>query len=155
MEPPMSEVQAQRGRLAWWREMPLYLQILIACVVGAAVGVALRELNEFVQNQESFGGWLSPLGLATWLAVPARMVLQLLTALAAPLVLIAVVQALMHAQIPADHGRRVMGLLLLIPTVAIFIVSLVANVAQPVKRTALSLEEAARAGGLRAARTQL
>src|SRR5262245_63670556 len=102
----MSEPQQPHGRFAWWQAMPLYLQIVIGCLVGAVVGVALRELDVVVQrmDQESFARYLQPLVWATWLAVPARMVLQLLTALAAPLVLVAVVQALMHAEIPAGQG---------------------------------------------------
>jgi DAACS family dicarboxylate/amino acid:cation (Na+ or H+) symporter len=125
--------------------MPLYLQILIACIVGAIVGVLLRELDVVVQRMDaaSTARYVKPLTWAAWLAVPARMVLQLLTALAAPLVLVAVVQALMHAQIPAGNGRRLILLLLLNTTVAIIIGLLVANVVQPGKRTSLRLEEQA------------
>src|SRR5688500_3876684 len=110
----MTDPQANRSLWGRWQSVPLYLQILIACVLGAVIGVGLRELDVVVRgmDQESFAGSLKPLVWASWLAVPARMVLQLLTALAAPLVLIAVVQALMHAQIPAGNGRRLIFLLL-------------------------------------------
>src|SRR5688500_9510819 len=126
----MTDSQGRKSLFAWWRATPLYLQILIACLMGAVVGVVLRELDvvtqkwtqDFLQRLDQppdkpvpwpWYSYIQPLVWAAWLAVPARMVLQLLTALAAPLVLVAVVQALMHAQIPAGNGRRLIFLLLL------------------------------------------
>ena len=91
---------------------------------GSVVGVVLREADGAFRHmdQESFAGYLKPLVWAQWLAIPSRIIVRhLLTALAAPLVLIAVVQALMQAQIPKGNGVKLIGLLLLNTTVAILI----------------------------------
>src|SRR5436190_3810229 len=133
-----------RGWLARWNATPLYLRILIACVVGAVVGVGLKELDSAVapMDQDSLIRYVKPLVWAEWLKVPSRLIVRhLLTALAAPLVLIAVVQALMQAQIPKGDGVKLIGLLLLNTTVAILIGLTVANVLQPGKRTALGMNE--------------
>ena len=133
-----------RGWLARWNATPLYLRILIACVVGAVVGVGLKELDSAVapMDQDSLIRYVKPLVWAEWLKVPSRLIVRhLLTALAAPLVLIAVVQALMQAQIPKGDGVKLIGLLLLNTTVAILIGLTVANVLQPGKRTALNTSE--------------
>lgn len=98
-----------------------------------------KIVEDTTQTQIGWLRHLHPLEWAGWLAIPARLVLQLLTALAAPLVLIAVVQALMEAQIPAGNGRRLIGLLLLNTTVAIFIGLLVANLVQPGKHATLEV----------------
>jgi DAACS family dicarboxylate/amino acid:cation (Na+ or H+) symporter len=68
-------------------------------------------------------------------------VLQLLSALAAPLVLLAVVQALMHAQIPGGTGAKLVFLLVLNTIVAILIGLTVANVVRPGKWWKVEKEE--------------
>jgi DAACS family dicarboxylate/amino acid:cation (Na+ or H+) symporter len=65
------------------------------------------------------------------LETPSKLVLRLLGALAAPLILLAVIQALMHAQLPRGSGLRLFRLLLLNTVVAILIGLTVANVMQP------------------------
>jgi Na+/H+-dicarboxylate symporter len=119
-EPPSPPV-AQRGWLGnlfhAWQVTPLYLRILGGCVLGALIGVLLRRL-----------------GLLHWaeaLAIPSKLVLRLLGALAAPLILLAVVQALMHAQFPKGSAAKLFSLLLLNTLVAICIGLFVANVVQP------------------------
>ena len=117
--------------LSRWKAVPLYVRILVACVIGALVGVLLRELHPVLENANKalVGTNLDPLVWASWLAIPSRLIVRhLLTALAAPLVLIAVVQALMHAQIPKGSAVKLIGLLLLNTTVAILIGLAVANV---------------------------
>ncbi|MEX2287973.1 MAG: dicarboxylate/amino acid:cation symporter [Planctomycetaceae bacterium] len=92
--------------------MPLYLRILAAVVVGVIVGVVL--------------------GPRAWpLEIPSKLVLRLLSALATPLILLAVVQALMHAEVPRGSGFKLLRLLLLNTLVAISIGLLVANVVRP------------------------
>src|SRR5262245_41016401 len=128
------------GLWAWWQATPLYLRILYACIVGAVVGVALRELDGALRrmDQETFVRFLRPLIWAEWLKIPSRLIVRhLLTALAAPLVLIAVVQALMQAQIPKGNGLKLIGLLLLNTTVAILIGLTVANTLKPGARAAI------------------
>ena len=138
------ENDTPRGWLRMWQRTPLYLQIVWACVVGALVGVALRELDDVVRgmNQEGIAGYFKPLAIAEGLAIPSRLVLRLLGALAAPLVLVAVVQALMATQIPKGHGVRLIGLLLLNTTVAIIIGLTVANTLKPGKWTNVEHEAA-------------
>lgn len=100
------------GLMGRWQRTPLYLRILAGVVLGVLIGLALGRHAGF-------------------LATPSRLVLRLLSALAPPLILLAVVQALMHAQIPKRQGAHLIGLLILNTLVAIGIGLLVANVVQP------------------------
>ncbi|MBL8849242.1 MAG: dicarboxylate/amino acid:cation symporter [Planctomycetaceae bacterium] len=99
---------------AWdfWKRQPLYLRILVGFGLGIVFGLLLGER-------------------AHPLEIPSKLVLRLLGALAPPLILIAVVQALMQAEFPQGSGRRLLRLLLLNTFVAICIGLLVANVLQP------------------------
>src|SRR5205807_8080108 len=118
--------------------------IVVACLVGVVVGIALREWETALHRtaDESPSSYIQPLVWAEWLKIPSRLIVRhLLTALAAPLVLIAVVQALMQAQIPKGNGVKLIGLLLLNTTVAILIGLTVANVLQPGKRAAAAASE--------------
>jgi len=100
------------GILRWWRETPLYLRILGAVVSGVIVGVLLGAA-------------------AASLAVPAKLILRVLGALAPPLILFAIVHALMHAHVGRGQALRLVSLLLINTLVAIAIGLLVANVARP------------------------
>jgi Na+/H+-dicarboxylate symporter len=100
------------GMLAYWRSIPLYLRILGGCILGVLVGLLLGE-----------HAWV--------LQTPSRIVLQLLAALAAPLILVAVVQALARAEIPRGTAPKLLFLLLLNTLVAIIIGLAVANVVRP------------------------
>jgi Na+/H+-dicarboxylate symporter len=142
-EPTAAEPSSPpKGVLARWHALPLYFRILIACVIGAVVGVGLRELDRFWNPPEQAPWYSSPLRWAAWLAIPSRIIVRhLLTALAAPLVLVAVIQALMQAQIPKGNGVKLIGLLLLNTTVAILIGLTVANVLQPGKRAKATVTE--------------
>lgn len=146
-QPPGGEPLAPPSLIARWQRIPLYLRILGACLLGAAVGVALRELdNQRLVAEE--GSWLSRITPLTWaksLATPSQLVLRLLGALAAPLVLVAVVQALMQAQIPRGSAFKLLSLLLLNTVVAILIGLTVVNLIQPGKWTSLAKEETAAA----------
>ncbi len=98
--------------LRWWRETPLYLRILGAVVLGVIVGVLLGAS-------------------AASLAVPAKLILRVLGALAPPLILFAIVHALMHAHVSPGQTLRLVSLLLINTLVAIAIGLLVANMARP------------------------
>ncbi len=102
----------QRSLLNWWHRTPLYLRILGGLVLGVIAGVILGP------NAEA-------------LAIPSRLILRLLGALAPPLILVAVVHTLMTAEIQPHIARRLFGLLVLNTLVAITIGLLVANVVQP------------------------
>lgn len=100
------------GLLARWRAIPLYLRILAGVGLGLAAGTAL-------------GPDAAPL------AMPAKLVLRILGALAPPLILLAIVQALMRAHLGGGQAMRLVTLLLTNTLVAILIGLFVANVVQP------------------------
>ncbi len=104
--------------LAWWQRTPLYLRIAGGVAFGVVVGLLLGER-------------------AAALELPSKLVLRLLGALAPPLILLAIVHALMHANIPGSVVFRLVRLLLLNTLVAIGIGLLVANVVHPGRWIAL------------------
>lgn len=103
-----------RGIFALWSGTPLYIRIIGALILGILTGVALGQD-------------------AASLAMPAKLVLRLLGALAPPLILVAVIHALMTADIQGKTAGKLIGLLMLNTLVAICIGLLVANVIQPGK----------------------
>jgi|RhiMethySRZTD1v2_1073278.scaffolds.fasta_scaffold100905_2 Na+/H+-dicarboxylate symporter len=103
---------APRGPFAWWTEMPLYLRILIGLAVGLAVGFLL-------------GPTARPFD---W---PAKLILRVLGALAPVLILVAVVHAIMTAEIHGRLALRMGGLLLQNTLVAIVVGLGVASVLRP------------------------
>ncbi len=98
--------------LGRWQALPLYVRILVMVVLGLICGLALGKE-------------------AAFLKLPSSLILQLLGVLASPLILLAIVQTLMHAEIPKYQGLRLVFLLVLNTLVAIFIGLAVANVVQP------------------------
>ncbi len=98
--------------LSPWTRLPLYTRILIGLVLGVLVGVL------FGPAVGSF-------------EVPAKLVLRVLAALAPPIVLIAIVRALLTADVRGGAAGK-MGVLLVLNTlVAIGVGLLVANVLEP------------------------
>ncbi len=95
-----------------WLAIPLYLRIVAAVLLGAVCGLIFKERAEF-------------------LGLPGKLVLQLLSALAPAIVLVAVVRALIDADIGGRRGLRLVGLLLLNTVVAISIGLGVANILRP------------------------
>ncbi|MDA1014064.1 MAG: dicarboxylate/amino acid:cation symporter [Planctomycetota bacterium] len=109
----MSEVTARpAGVLQRWNAIPLYLRILIALFAGVLAGLALGEH-------------------AVVLEVPSSVILQLLGALAPPLILIAVTHVLMTTDITGKTALRIGGILVLNTMVAIMIGLTIANVMKP------------------------
>ena len=115
---PHLEHTPRRGLLARWHRSPLYARIMAALVLGAVAGALLGER-------------------AGVLAVPSRLILRLLGALAPPLILFAVVRVLMTSEIKGRVAGRLVGLLILNTLVAITIGLGVANVVRPGKGAAL------------------
>jgi DAACS family dicarboxylate/amino acid:cation (Na+ or H+) symporter len=107
---------------AFWKRQPLYLRILIGFGLGVIFGLLLGERAHLLDT-------------------PSKLVLRLLGALAPPLILVAVVQALMQAEFPQGSGRRLLKLLLLNTFVAICIGLLVANTLQPGRWSSLPRPE--------------
>jgi DAACS family dicarboxylate/amino acid:cation (Na+ or H+) symporter len=111
-QPPNREKHSGWGYFGWWHATPLYLRILGAVALGVIVGVV-------------FGPRAAPL------EIPSKLVLRVLGALAPPLILLAIVQALMRAQLAGRQTLRLVTLLLTNTLVAITIGLIVANVIQP------------------------
>ena len=105
------------GILGKWNAMPLYVRIVIAMFVGMVFGLGLGERAMIFE-------------------IPSKVILQLLGALAPPLILVAVTHVLMTTDIKGKEAVRLAGLLLLNTTVAIVIGLGVANLLQPGAGTA-------------------
>ncbi len=103
---------ADTGLIAWWQNIPLYARIVIALVLGLMVGILLGPE-------------------AAVLAVPGKLVLRLLGALAPPLILAAIVHTFMTTKLGGPLAVRLPKLLLLNTLVAIMVGLTVANVIQP------------------------
>lgn len=103
---------ASRGLLQRWNDIPLYLRILVGLVLGVVTGLLL-------------GPAAQPLD---W---PAKLILRLLGALAPVLILVAVVNAIMTADIHGRLALRMMGLLTLNTLTAIAVGLTVANLLRP------------------------
>ena len=100
------------GLIARWRHWPLYGRILGALVIGIVLGLLLGKR-------------------ASAFELPAKIILQLLGALAPPLILIAVTHVLMTTEIKGKTALRLGSLLILNTVVAICIGLFVANLVQP------------------------
>ena len=116
-------VQGQ-GIVQRWNAIPLYLRILLAMVLGAVTGLLLGEH-------------------ALLLEIPSKVILQLLGALAPPLILVAVTHVLMTTELRGKMAWRLAGLLLLNTTVAIVIGLAVANIVRPGVHNELKVPEVA------------
>jgi len=106
------ETTAKTGFLAWWHRTPLYLRILGGIILGVLTGVVLGPA-------------------AGSLAIPSRLVLRLLGALAPTLILLAITRALMTATFEKGTTGKLLGLLLLNTVAAILIGIFVADVIKP------------------------
>ncbi len=100
------------GLLARWNGTPLYIRILGGMILGVLAGVLLGEH-------------------AAVLATPSKLVLRLLGALAPPLILLAIVQAVMTTKFEPGTAGRLIRLLLLNTIVAICVGLFVANLIKP------------------------
>ena len=91
--------EPRRGWLGWWHRTPLYARILWALGLGVLAGVVLGERAGF-------------------LAIPSRLILRLLAALAPPLILLAVVRVLMTSHVTGRMAGRLFWLLALNQAIA-------------------------------------
>lgn len=98
----------------WYRAIPLFVKIIIALIIGIALGTVLGKDAEKLK-------WISDL------------VLRMLRLLATPLIFSAVLSSIVSAQITGKKAGRLMGLLMGNTVIAILIGLLVANIAQPGK----------------------
>ena len=127
-DPGHSAIAQDDSLLGRWMRIPLYLRILFALFLGVLVGTGLGALPQRIEA----AGRFVPQILAA-LEIPSKLILRVLGALAPPLILLAVIQALMKVELPKGSAVRLISLLLLNTCVAIVIGLLVANVLQPGK----------------------
>ncbi|MCA9216567.1 MAG: dicarboxylate/amino acid:cation symporter [Planctomycetales bacterium] len=111
---PHEEKQHSSSLFSKWSAIPLYWRILVAMAVGLVAGLLLQER-------------------ASSLEIPSKVILQLLGALAPPLILVAVTHVLITSDITAKTAARLGGLLVLNTVVAITIGLVVAHIMQPGK----------------------
>ena len=109
-----------------WFALPLFVRIAIGLAVGIAVGVALRPM----WHDDGTAGWLRHVagfcdGFST------LVVTRLLTALAIPLIFLAVVRSIITTDVKGAAAARLFYLLILNTGVAIVVGLTVANVARP------------------------
>lgn len=110
---------ANRTLCARWHHTPLYLRIIGALILGLIAGLLLGPQ-------------------AGYLTFPSKLVLRLLNTLAPPLILTAVVHALIHARFAPGTAPKLLRLLLLNTLVAICIGLAVANIVRPGQFSKLS-----------------
>jgi len=104
--------EPKHGFFAFWHRTPLYLRIVGALILGVIVGELMGERAEVFE-------------------LPSKMILRLLSAMAPVLILIAVMNALITANLTGKTAFRMIRLLILNTIVAIFFGLAVANVIQP------------------------
>ncbi|CUS31411.1 Sodium:dicarboxylate symporter [Candidatus Nitrospira nitrosa] len=107
------------GLIERWQNIPLYGRIVIALVFGVITGLLLGSH-------------------AASLAMPGKLVLRLLGALAPALILAAIVHTFMTTQLDGPLAARLPRLLLLNTLVAIIVGLTVANVIQPGREAGLA-----------------
>ncbi|MDF0676768.1 MAG: dicarboxylate/amino acid:cation symporter [Nitrospira sp.] len=111
LEKPLAST-SRTGLIARWQSIPLYARIGMALVLGVMVGLMLGSE-------------------AAVLALPGKLVLRLLGALAPPLILAAIVHTFMTTHLGGPLAMRLPRLLLLNTLVAILVGLTIANVIQP------------------------
>jgi Na+/H+-dicarboxylate symporter len=123
-DPPAPPGPIARAFAAYDR-VPLYLRILVGLILGIVAGTVMYTA----------GGDKVPAvaRVAGGMDMVAKYVIQFLAALAPPLILLAVVRALLTAKIEGRQGAYMVFLLVLNTVVAIVVGLLVANVVRPGK----------------------
>jgi Na+/H+-dicarboxylate symporter len=121
--------EPRSGFLARWHQTPLYYRIIGALILGVLVAIILSPAAmpaPDVPFRTKYG-----VSICESLGFPSALILRLLGALAPPLILIAVVQALMNARLEGKRTGKMIRLLILNTVVAICLGLLVANIVQP------------------------
>jgi DAACS family dicarboxylate/amino acid:cation (Na+ or H+) symporter len=127
--PATTTAPTDHGRSSWYGRIPLYIKIAVALLLGLIAGVALPE------------------GIAKFLNYPGLLILRLLGAIAPPLILVAVVRALLGANVKGRTAGRMFALLAMNTTVAILIGIAVANVIRPGRHASLPPGEVPKLAG--------
>ena len=116
----------------FYTRTPLYIRIMIGLVIGVIIGVILLNATA---DKEHPPTWVHS-AIVTMNEV-AKLLLRLLNMIAPPLILVAVIRAIITADIKGRQAGRLMFLLILNTLVAIGIGLLVANVIKPGKHAHL------------------
>jgi len=111
-----------------WK-IPLYAKIVVALIAGVVAGILL------------------PTPWTAALDTPAKLILRLLGAIAPPLILLAVMRALIGANIQGKQARKMCFLLVLNTLVAILIGLAVANFIHPGRHASLPPGDAPKVSG--------
>ncbi len=111
-EVPEVDEPPRHGLLGFYQRTPLYVRIIVALVLGVIVGECIGKHADIFKPF-------------------SKVVLQLLGALATPLIFIAVTQAILKAKVGGKTAVKLLSLLLLNTVVAILIGLTVANIIQP------------------------
>ena len=114
------------GQCNWYRRMPLYLKIVFGLALGVVAGVLIQRYAA------------DPQAISKKINVPAMLILRMLGAIAPPLILVAVMRALLSATVKGRLAGKMFFLLVLNTVVAILIGLLVANVIRPGKHAHLA-----------------
>ena len=109
-----------------WFALPLFVRIAIGLAVGVVVGASLRPL----WHGDATAHWLKVF-TAACTGLATIVVTRLLTALAIPLIFLAVVRSILTTDIKGAAAARLFYLLILNTVVAIVIGLTVANVLRP------------------------
>lgn len=119
--PPLPDLAAANGdrNRGFWRRLPLYGRIVVAIVIGAILGLVLRQAGVTGETATEA------------IRLPATLTLRALRALATPLVLFAVLNAFITTEIKGREGGRLFVLLITNTLAAILIGLLVVNVLRP------------------------
>ncbi|RYX81942.1 dicarboxylate/amino acid:cation symporter [bacterium] len=115
------------GLWSRWHGTPLYVRIIGGMLLGLLIGYLMGPDRLAISL---FGKVVYGPGVADF-AIPGKLILRLLGALAPALILIAIIHALMTAEIKGRTGARLVGLLLTNTVVAILIGLFVANILKP------------------------
>jgi DAACS family dicarboxylate/amino acid:cation (Na+ or H+) symporter len=120
----------KRTLLSLYRSVPLYLRILVGLALGVAIGLLLGDRAEHLK-------------------VVSQIILRCLGALAPALILVAVIDSILNANVKGRGAAHLAFLLILNTVVAIVIGLLVANVIRPGKHAHLApaTQPAPAAGG--------
>src|ERR1044071_8454684 len=125
-----------RPLIHWWHRAPLYWRIIAALALGIGVGIVLGPLAPRL----GISGTITT-NLLSFFGTFSRLILRLLGALAPPLIMIAVLQALMQAQLKGGIAGKMIYLLILNTVVAILIGLFVANIIRPGRHASLRPKE--------------
>jgi len=116
-----TEPQPAHGRSGGWGRIPLYVRIVAAMALGIVGGMLLAGLAP-AEQAHAIGHYLLDIG---------KLILRLLSMIAIPLIFVAIIHALLGANVDARTAKRLLGLLLTNTLVAICIGLVVVDILQP------------------------